>query len=191
MIRLGLLARTTGVNFSNALAFVRERFPEGAVAQVVARLGPADRELVENGVQPRGWYDLEAYVRLIRAIDVTLGSGDLTLMPVLGRFEAERDRNFVKDLFLRMASPTWAIRMLTEYWREFHDSGRWTVHREGPRQMFGVLEEFGVADEALCLELTGYVARLMEFAGARNARMVHADCRVSGASACHFSLTWD
>lgn len=185
------MARTTGVNFANALAFVRERFPSDATEQVLVRLPDADRRLLTGVIRPKEWYELAAYIRLIRAIDAVLGSGDLALMPVLGRFEAERDRSFVKDLFLRMASPSWAVRLVAEYWAEFHDTGRWTVTREGPHLLHGVLADFGLVDEAICLELTGYVSRVMEFAGARNAVMTHPVCRVQGAPACHFKLSWE
>lgn len=159
--------------------------------QVLLRLPDADRRFLSGVIMPKDWYDLGIYLRLIHAIDAVLGSGDLALMPVLGRFEAERDRSFVKDLFLRMASPSWAVRMVGEYWAEFHDTGRWTVTREGPHLLHGTLEDFGIADEAICQELTGYVSRVMEFAGAKNAVMTHPECRVHGAAACHFKLSWE
>jgi len=186
-----VLARTTGVNFLNARAFVEERFPPEGTSQVLARLSEADRSLFSGTVRAKDWYDLEAYVRVIRAIDAVLGNGDLSLLPTLGRYEAERDRTFVQTLFLRMASPGWAVRMVMEYWRAFHDSGRWVVRSEGERMLHGVLEDFGVSDEAFCAELTGYVARVMEFAGGRNARMTHPRCRGRGDEQCYFQLSWD
>jgi hypothetical protein len=185
------LARTTGVSFINALAFVQERFPPDSMERVLGRLPRADRQFLTSVIQPKQWYGLASYVRLIRAIDAALGSGDLSLMPVLGRFEAERDRSFAKDLFLRMASPNWAVRMVADYWALFHDTGRWSVRREGALLLHGVLEDFGLVDEALCAELTGYVSRVMEFAGGQSARMIHPECRARGAAACHFLLTWE
>lgn len=158
--------------------------------QVLAHLSAPDRELFESEIRAKDWYDLGAYVHLIRAIDATLGAGDLLLLPVLGRYEAERDRSFVQGLFLRMASPAWAVRMVAEYWGNFHDSGRWTVRREGEHLLHGVLEDIGVVDAALCAELTGYVARVMEFAGGKNVTMTHPACRARGAEACDFELSW-
>ena len=184
------MARTTGVNFQNAAAFIRERFPGEGMPQVLAHLSAPDRELFESEIRAKDWYDLGAYVRLIRTMDATLGSGDLRLLPVLGRFEAERDRGFVQGLFLRMASPTWAVRLVAEYWGNFHDSGRWTVTREGEHLLHGVLEDLGVVDEAMCAELTGYISRVMEFAGGKDVTMTHPVCRARGADACRFELTW-
>jgi hypothetical protein len=65
------------------------------------------------------------------------------------------------------------------------------VRREGPTLLDGVLEDFGIVDEAICLELTGYVSRVMEFAGASNARMTHPECRARGAASCRFQLSWE
>lgn len=184
------MARTTGVNFLNALAFVRERFPNEGLAQVLAHSTDDDRRLLSGELGAKDWYPLDAYVRLIRVIDHTLGAGDNSLLPVLGGFEAERDRGFVQALFLRMASPDWAVRMVAEFWGHFHDSGRWEVRREAEGVLHGVLEDFGIADEAMCAELTGYISRVMEFAGGRSVSMTHPSCRAHGAAACHFVLTW-
>jgi len=185
------LARTTGVTFVNARAFVQERFPPEGMQQVLARLSEEDRVLLTGDVRAKDWYALEAYFRVIRAIDTALGKGDLSLLPTLGRFEAERDRTFVQGLFLRMASPGWAARMVMEYWRAFHDTGHWTVRKQGERVLHGVLDDLGVYDEAFCYDLTGYVSRVMEFAGAKNARMVHPQCRGRGEAQCVFLLSWD
>ena len=42
----------------------------------------------------------------------------------------------------------------------------------------------------MCAELTGYIARVMELAGAEGVRMTHPLCRARGASECHFELAW-
>jgi len=184
------VAHTTGVNFQNARAFIQDRFPGEGMGRVLAQLEPVDRALLGDDVRAKDWYDLGAYVRVIRAIDTVLGAGDLRLLPVLGRYEAERDRGFVQGLFLRMASPAWAVKLVAEYWSHFHDSGSWTVRREGDHLLHGVLEGVGVVDEAMCAELVGYIPRVMEFAGGRDVTMTHPLCRARGAEACHFEMSW-
>ena len=183
------MALTKGVSFVNVRAFVVSRGGEPTWEQALENLDERDRqELV--GVLAVGWYDLSLYARLIRAVDATLGTGDLTLLPALGRFEAERDLTTIHRLFLRMANPGWVVERTMEYWRRFHDTGEWRVQRDGSNTVRGTLDGWGVVDAALCLELTGYMPRLMELSGASHAHIDHRTCRGLGASECLFVMTW-
>jgi hypothetical protein len=184
------VAQTKGISFVNVRAFVIARAGEPAWEHTLQNLSGDDRQDLATVVAV-GWYDLSLYARLIRAVDSALGAGDLALLPALGRFEAERDLTTIHRLFLRMASPAWAIEKTMEYWRRFHDSGEWRVQRSGEYAVSGTLDGWGVVDEALCLELTGYLPRVMELAGAKRALIEHRACRARGARDCFFSLTWE
>jgi hypothetical protein len=138
-----------------------------------------------------GWYDLGLYARLIRCLDTTLGKGDLSLMKPLGRFEADRDLKLVHRLFFRLANPGYAIEKTTDYWRRFHDTGTWSVKRESANNMVtGTLDGWGVVDEALCLELTGYMPRVIELVGGNEPLLQHPQCRARGHASCYFELRW-
>jgi hypothetical protein len=182
-------ARTKGVRFASARAFVAERFGERGWDEALDRLTPADREAV-SAVLPVGWYALALYVRLIRAIDEAHGVGDLALAVQLGRFEAERDVATTHRALLRVGSPALALDRHAELWRRTHDSGSWTLTRDGATSMFGVLSELGVDDHALCRVLVGYLGRLLDLVGARSARIEHPRCRALGDAECLFRARW-
>ena len=187
---VGNVARTKGVSFINVRAFGLERAGESGWQRVLGELSASERDELATVVAV-GWYDLGLYARLIRNVDRVLGSGNLMLLRELGRFEADRDLTTVHRLFIRMASPAWVIEKTMEYWRRFHDTGQWKVHRESGQAVTGTLAGWGVVDEALCVELTGYMPRVVELAGARSAQMAHPSCRARGDQSCDFRLSWD
>src|SRR5207245_1426292 len=95
-------AKTKGVAFVGVRTFVVQRFGETGWSAVLQRLEPEDRrELI--GVLPIGWYSLEVYARLIRAIDELHGCGDCALIVQLGRFEAERDLALIERSYQRLS----------------------------------------------------------------------------------------
>ena len=96
----------------------------------------------------------------------------------------------IHRLFFRLANPAYAIEKTTEYWRRFHDTGSWSIERRAETAVSGTLENWGLVDEALCVELTGYMPRVIELVGGRNARMVHPRCRARGSHTCYFELGW-
>ncbi len=184
------MATTKGMNFVNARAFCEQLHGADAWERVLARLAPSDAEVLRS-VVGIGWYELALYARMIRAIDLGLGQGDLALLPALGRFEAEQDMKLIYRVFFRLANPAYAIEKMMDYWRRFHDTGVWHVTRQSPKSVSGTLEDWGVVDEALCLELTGYLPRVIELVGGRNAVMAHPRCRGRGHVSCVYELTWD
>jgi predicted hydrocarbon binding protein len=182
-------ALTKGIGFTNVRAFVMERWGEAGWSAVLARLRPDDREMLAS-VVPIGWYSLALYARLIRAVDDVHGCGDLAILVQLGRYEAEKDLTTIHRMLLRLVNPATVVEKSMDYWRRFHDTGTWHVRRISPTEVEGVLEGWGVVDHALCRELGGYLARLLELVGARSVVVEHPRCRARGDADCSFSACW-
>jgi hypothetical protein len=179
--------RMKGIGFANVQAFVVERF------------GAADWQHVRNALSARdatelaavvavGWYDVQLFARLLRAVDATLGGGDLQLLHQVGIYEAERDFNRALRLLLRVVSPMQVFRLERRLWTHFQDSGTWSFV-EMPSGMRCTLADWAV-DQALCIELGAYIARLFEFTGGKNVRVAHAGCRATGSAQCIFDVSW-
>jgi hypothetical protein len=183
-------ARTKGLNFVNVRSFV-EQHHGGAAGwdAVLARMTGADHEPL-RAVVAVGWYSLGLYARLIRAVDDTHGQGDLSLVTELGRFEAARDLTTIHRVFLRLLNPVILLEKAAEYWHRHHDFGTWRIVRPSPNEAIGHLDGWGV-DEALCVELTAYLERAFQLAGARGLRFQHTACRACGDGRCTFTARWD
>jgi hypothetical protein len=183
-------ARTKGINFVNARSFVEQRHGGAAGWQaVLERLAPRDLEPLREIVAV-GWYSLGLYARVIRCIDDTHGQGDLATLTELGRFEAERDLTTIHRVFLRLLNPVILLGKAAEYWHRHHDRGTWRIVRPAPNEAIGHLDGWGV-DEALCADLTAYLERAFQLAGARGLRFSHTACRARGDGRCTFTARWD
>lgn len=182
-------AKTKGVGFSNVKAFAIERYGQDGWEKVLAELTQPERDELA-AIVAVGWYSLSFYAKLIRVVDKVHGYGDLGLLLQLGRYEAEKDLTTLHRMLLRLASPAFAVEKTAEYWRRFHDTGAWTMSREGDSALRGVLEGWGCVDVALCRELQGYLMRTMELVGAKNVTCEHVRCRAKGDPACVFIGKW-
>ena len=182
-------AKTKGVGFTNVRAFTQGRFGgDDGWKAVVEKLDDHDREELAS-VIPVGWYSLEMYVRLIRAVDKVHGKGDLSLMKELGRFEAENDIKMIHRFFLRFTNPAFIIEKTSDYWKRFHDTGTWVVTRDD-HGVSAVLDGWGCVDAALCKELVAYLTRTLELAGAKNVLVEHPKCRGRADPQCIFKGRW-
>jgi hypothetical protein len=182
-------AYTKGIGFVNVREFTQARFGSSAWPAVLDKVTPHDRAEIVN-VLTVGWYPLSLYTRLIHALEEVHGYGDMSLVVQLGRYEAERDLTTIHRVFLRFANPACTLEKMGDYWRRFHDSGQWTVTRESEHLVTGYLDEWGHVDHALCRELVGYMGRMIELAGAKNAIVEHPFCRARGDARCFFRGRW-
>jgi predicted hydrocarbon binding protein len=182
-------AVTKGIGFTNVRNFVKEKWGDEGWEAVLQRLRPDDRDVLAS-VVPIGWYSLALYAQLIRAVDEVHGYGDLSVLVQLGRYEAEKDLTTIHRMLLRLVNPATVVEKSMDYWRRFHDTGTWNIRRVSPTEVEGLLEGWGVVDHALCRELGGYLARLLELVGARSVVVEHPRCRANGDADCFFSARW-
>jgi predicted hydrocarbon binding protein len=173
------MALTKGVGFNNVQSFVSETYGAKGWADTLAMFQRADREVLES-VLAMGWYDLDLYARLIRTIDRRFGDGDLRLAYAIGRYEAEKNMTMIHQWVLRLLRPSSVIEQIGKYWRRFHDTGDWIAERRGEREIIARLSGWGVVDNALCRELTGYLQRTLELLGGGDVSLDHTRCRARG-----------
>lgn len=181
---------TKGIGFVNVKRFVTSR-PDGQEqwGQVMEQLTPADREIISSALAS-AWYPVDTYARLVHLVADVLAHGDARVFHELGRFEAESDLTIVHRVFMSIVSPATVLDKVIDYWRRFHDTGTWELTRPGPNSYRSVLRGWAIVDEALCWEMSAYMARLVELTGAEDVRVRHPECRARGAPACVFEGRW-
>jgi predicted hydrocarbon binding protein len=182
-------AQTKGTGFLHVRAFTIGRFGADGWDAVLSTLSPDDRFALQHVIS-LGWYPLPLYARLLRALDEVHGCGDLALVVQNGRYQAEKDIGTVTRLLLRMAHPHYCLEKFGEFWRKFHDTGRWDVSRVAESTAAAQLHDWGHVDHALCRELIGYFGKLLELVGARHVVVEHPRCRGRGDDGCFFQARW-
>ncbi len=176
-----------GVSFVNVRTFVVSKYGDKAWQQVMDHLSAPDREVIHASVAV-GWYEVGLFARLLRSVDSVCGNGDLGLMREVGAWEVSQDFNRVMKIFLRVLSPAQAFKAEARLWRHFQDSGTWKTTRASGGMDSELLD--WEVDEALCVELSGYLERLIEYTGGKNVTVKHPACRARGGSTCLFTIRW-
>jgi hypothetical protein len=182
-------ARLKGITLVNARAFTIERFGHEGWTSTLEQLVVADRQDLDNVITV-GWYSLALYARLLHGLEAAHGAGDFSLVIRQSRFLAERDLTTIQRMFLRMASPSFAIDRIGEYWRRFYDTGTWQTARLTPTRARATLLDWGIVDHALCRSVVGYMGRFLELVGANNVNVEHPCCRAKGDPRCEFDARW-
>ncbi|HEX8791239.1 MAG TPA: hypothetical protein VF765_09855 [Polyangiaceae bacterium] len=184
------MAKVKGVVILNTREYALASGGEAAWKKVLARLGPGDAETMAAAI-PIGWYDIDLYDRVNRAVGETLGDRPEDVMAACGRFAAERDLRTIHRLFLRLANPAYVIERSTGFWSRFQDSGTWSVVREPPNRVLATLHGWGSTEELTCVRLGAYMFRLFQLVGAKNGALQRTACRARGDAACVFDSHWD
>lgn len=176
-----------GIGFVNVRQYVLDKFGEAAWRATLGQMTAADRTMVESVVAV-GWYDTYLFARLLRAIDKQCGRGDFGLLNEVGRYEAERDYNRALRMLLRVISPSSIFSGHARLWNHFQDKGKWSFEHKS-LSTAGTLSGWAT-DAALCVELAGYLERMVEFTGGKNVTVSHATCRATGSNECVFNFRW-
>jgi predicted hydrocarbon binding protein len=184
------VAQVKGVVILNAKAYVVAHYGDEGWARVTKALAREDREVIDAMISV-GWYDVQMYDRINRAIEGELGRGDKSLMIAIGRYAAEHDLTTIHRVFLRVANPAYVLEKSTEFWRRFQDSGTWSIVRESPTRVRATLDGWGSMEELTCIRLAAYIQRLFELVGAKNAKMERMRCRARGDEACLYVGSWE
>jgi DNA-binding CsgD family transcriptional regulator len=176
------MSLTKGIRFTNLRTFVTERSGEGAWNGLLATLPGVDAAVLREMVAS-GWYDHAIRARLVRAL--AGGRRGAGVAHELGRFEAERDLTTVHRWFVRVVTPSFAVRNMNVYWRRTEDSGHWTSEVRGG-EIVARLHDWNPVEPALCCTVQGYLERTLELLGTGDMTVEHPRCRAHGEAFCEF-----
>jgi hypothetical protein len=176
--------------YLSTFAFMDHRFGPAAKGAVMARLTPADREVLSGIVLPITWYPLPPFGRLLRVMDGELGKGDFSLVVERGEWTATRDLHTLRKAFLKLVTIPWIIQKGASLWPKFHDTGRWEVRHGDGDHAIAELHDLGVVDEAVCASIRGWIIGLAKLSGTRKVEVRQTTCRAKGDSACVFEVRW-
>ncbi len=161
--------------------------------RLLAGVSPECREDIEKGLMANIWYPFSYTVEINRVLDQVLGSGDLSLIPEFGRFSAEQALHGIYKIFFKVGSPEFIIKRVENVWKQYYSGGQARVVMESvPQGKKARLLVEGLEAPARenCLAIRGWIARMLELAGARQVHVEESACVLHGAPHCEFSATW-
>jgi predicted hydrocarbon binding protein len=178
--------RVRGFGVLNSMHFVHTHHGGTGVKRVLARLGERDLTTVDT-MERFAWYPFALHCRVLRAVDVALGSGDFTLLYDVGKHAASRDWPRLFRPILRLGKPGWMLDVATKVWRVFHGEGTWHLERT-KYEIVARLDGWREPDPAYCASFVGYMTAALELSGATEVDATHALCAAHGAPHCVYTV---
>lgn len=121
--------RSKGLAIVSLVSFVRKRFGEDALAQVLEGLVD-DPALFVDSLEPFSWYPFEPFAQLFEVVVKELGDGDPDFAREIGVYAGRFHHKLVPGDFLRSQDPNLAATM-NRFWLLYHDQGRVAVVEDG------------------------------------------------------------
>lgn len=188
----GAAARIKGSVLIARLNLLSKQGGAGRVQEVLQRLSPEDRQVLEGVLMPIGWYPLDLNLRLDAAIAEALSPRDRSKAFIeMGRGSAEDNLNGPHHVFLRKGDPHFLLSHAAEIYRLYYAVGSRSYEKTGPRS--GVLRTLGAerVTETDCLTIVGWYQRAIELSGGRDVRIEHTMCRARGSGHCEYVCSWE
>lgn len=136
------MAKIKGTAIRGALKFVKESDSPHQIPDVLEALPFSVAPVYEQRILAADWYPYEAYAELLRVMDEEIGRGDLSLMPELGRFGAERDIRGVLKIIATFSSVEKLIARGDWFWNRYCDSGDSVVLESDSGRAVMALKDF-------------------------------------------------
>jgi hypothetical protein len=169
---------------ASRLGFVRARGGEPAVDAVLARLPPADRDVLRGWILPISWYPIDLNLRLDDAIAAVLSPQDRARIFIeMGRASADAS-------LLGAQRPYFLLRTAPQIYTSYYRVGRRTYERTG--ECSAVLRTFDAESVTAtdCLTVVGWHQRAIELSGGTDVRVVERRCRARGDPNCEYACEW-
>ena len=141
---------------------------------------------LEQRIVLASWYALEDYAEILRALMKAAGGGRVNPCEKMGRDAARAHMEGTYSRFNKTADRRAAFTLLSS----MYDTGELrVVEREAGHAVVELLG-FALPTREICDTFTGYQAERMSILGFEDVQVKHTKCRVIGAVACVWDISW-
>ncbi len=184
------MAQIKGFAIRGILKYVKSKGVAGGIPTVLAKL-PADvAPSFKAPISSSSWYPYRAFSQLLRAVDSTIGKGDLALMPEIGRRSAQEDAGTIFKIITTIASVETIIGRSPIFWQRYSDTGLMVTLENTAGKFRSALKDFPEIDEAHCAVILGWIQGMGAASGAKTLTVKQARCVRRRDPWCEFEGTW-
>ena len=154
--------------------------------RAVAVLPPKLAAYLDQRIVLASWYPVEDYAELLRAVMRVVVGGRVNPCEKMGRDCARSHMEGTYSRFNKTADRRAALTLLSA----MYDTGELrVVEREAGHAVVELLN-FALPTREICDTFTGYQAERMTILGFEDVQVKHTKCRVIGAAACVWDMSW-
>ena len=182
-----------GILLTAWTTFLRNRYGDRAVSDVMEKLSAEDRDALPFSFLPSSWYPYDTLHNLRMLTRQLAKPTEEHLSVEIGRFMAEHVFTGVYWAFLTKDP----IKQVQQFPRIgdffFHEARKLDTQILGEsRCLVRYRYESGISPtHSICESLTGFWSRTLELAGACAVKSSHPKCTADGAECCEFTFEWE
>src|SRR6185503_10553430 len=180
-----------GAILESRLQFVKDRFGERAVNDVLAALPAADQATLRKPLNPAGWYHFQTGQHLDDAIVKVIGKGDAHLFEEMGAASAQLNLTGIQKFYLDPGNPQGFMLRAPLIYHVYYDKG-WRDYKP-VSQTSGVMTTFQAETYSAedCLTVIGWYKQALQMCGAKDVEIIEDTCRAKGGEFCRYLLRWN
>jgi hypothetical protein len=184
------MSNVKGSAFASRIRWVRLNQGEHGLERLCSQVEPELARVLRDGAVMAKWYPFDWFIALNLAIDEVFGTGDLGLVPALGRYGADAHLTTIYRLFYKVGTVKWILARAGRLWGMHYDSGALKVEAAPGKQVAMHIVDFDRPHRAHCLSVKGWCERSIELSGGSHVSIEELTCRARRESDCAFRATW-
>ncbi len=181
------MRRVKGILFADYVRMIRA----AKIFDWRARLSADDLAYVDENIDPDAWYPMEVFERLGNGIFEVVAQGQLDLVRLWGRVQAD-ELSAQEPRLVAAGDPIETMQRFRVLRRTYFDFDALTVRMlyQGAAHVEIAYHMGMPAEEAAAFETMGFFERLLEASGARDVRARLAERSWAGDARTRLELSW-
>lgn len=171
--------------------FVLHEFGAEAQSRVRAAVSPPLRALLGAGDLPPGYVDFGLFVEMNLVIDRQLGSGDLSLVPRMGRYAAHHNAGVWRSMFAKGVDVPTFMGIASGLWHKHYDSGALGQTLIDDHTVDIEIRNFALPHRTHCLSVVGWLQGIFELDPDNTVTITEQQCRATREPRCVMKLCWE
>ena len=182
--------RVKGSALRSSMNFLRENFPPEAVDHVLDQLSEEKRGMLMHPIPSSEWFAADILYDLMQAMTTATHERPEKLFNRLGRQSCDDSLDTVYRVFVKMRSPAFLLKHVSQVWHNFYDEGQMILLSSTLKSAHLRLQEARIPNPAMCVRITGWMERAVDLSGGKESRIAHTQCVHHGGPFCEWQAEW-
>ena len=173
------MAQVKGVAILGLIKFIKKNL-KGTLPGIINALPDETRKYMDEHILLTAWYPYKLYTDLLKTLDKTVGSGDLSYCVQQGRLSAEHDLKSIYKIFLTFVDPRTLITRAMSVWSSYFDTGVAEVAILSKNEAVVTIRDFADIDMAHVKNVQGWLEQFLSMCKLNDIQSKIVACQCSG-----------
>ncbi|HSP35816.1 MAG TPA: hypothetical protein VLU46_16005 [Thermoanaerobaculia bacterium] len=177
-----------GQTLKSLLLFMQQKMQPPQIEQVLSKMDADTRQQIDKGILATRTFPMAMLNRL------TIEGAKVASVPLeefareAGSFSAAEAVKGVYRLFARVLTPDAILSRAAAMWSSMNTAGKMEVMADRGSAVLRLIDY--PSQPVMCMRITGWIEKMADMTGAKNAVVKHVSCVTKGARSCDWTITW-